>query len=123
MMLDIAKAVGIFLALDFIYLSLMKQNFISLVRNIQGNELSLKPLPTLMVYIYILCVWYYFIYEPRIHMTKRESVINSFVLGFLTYGIYDFTNLAIFDKWDIKTVVIDNIWGGILFSIPTLFIL
>ena len=117
------KVIAIFLVMDFVYLSLMTTHFKKLVRNIQNSELNLRLFPTAMVYIYILSAWYYFIYEPKVHMTKKESVINSFVLGFLTYGIYDFTNMAIFDKWDLKTAIIDNIWGGVLFSVPTFLVI
>ena len=123
MLLDILKVIFIFLILDYFYLNFMKKHFQSLVKNIQNSDLKLKILPTVVVYLYIIASWYYFIYEPKIHMTKKESVINAFVLGFLTYGIYDFTNMAIFEKWDIKTAMIDNIWGGILYSIPAIIVI
>jgi hypothetical protein len=31
-----------------------------------------------------------------------------------TYGVYDFTNGAIFKKWDFRLGVMDTIWGSIL---------
>ena len=39
------------------------------------------------------------------------------ILGIFTYGIYEFTNKALFDKWMWKTVALDGLWGGVLFSL------
>ena len=43
----------------------------------------------------------------------------SFLLGFLTYLIYDLTNYATIEKWPLYLVIIDSLWGGSLFSLTT----
>ena len=48
---------------------------------------------------------------------KNNNPIDMFLLGLLTYGIYDFTNYAIFTKWDLKASIVDMIWGGVLFAL------
>ena len=49
----------------------------------------------------------------------QNRVIYGGLLGLLVYGVYDTTNYAIFNKWDFKTVVMDTLWGGVLFSLTT----
>jgi len=39
-----------------------------------------------------------------------------FGLGIFVYGVYELTNRAIFKNWEWKTVVLDTLWGGILFT-------
>ena len=39
------------------------------------------------------------------------------LLGLFVYGFYELTNLAIFNKWTYKSVIIDTLWGGILFTL------
>jgi uncharacterized membrane protein len=55
----------------------------------------------------------YFIIKPR------RSVSDAFLLGIIIYGVYETTNLALFKNWSILTVIIDTLWGGILFATTT----
>ena len=45
--------------------------------------------------------------------------MDAFLLGLVIYGIYEFTNKAILTKWTYTTVVMDTVWGGILFASVT----
>tara|TARA_Y100000389_G_scaffold204091_2_gene254961 strand:- start:5971 stop:6339 length:369 start_codon:yes stop_codon:yes gene_type:complete len=110
-MINIIKLSLIFSIIDAIYLFLMKDNFNKLVSNIQKSPLKLKILPTIFCYIFLIFILYYFI------INKNASILDAFLLGLGTYGIYDTTNMAIFKQWNYKTVIIDTIWGGILFSL------
>jgi uncharacterized membrane protein len=38
-------------------------------------------------------------------------------LGLFVYGVYETTNHAIFKKWYYKTLVMDTLWGAVLFSL------
>lgn len=39
--------------------------------------------------------------------------------GFVCYGIYDFTNMAILPKWPLAISIIDIIWGCILSGVAS----
>jgi uncharacterized membrane protein len=39
------------------------------------------------------------------------------LLGLFVYGVYETTNKAILKNWLYKTVVIDTLWGAVLFSL------
>jgi uncharacterized membrane protein len=59
---------------------------------------------------------YYFIIK------ENKSVLDAFILGFCTYGIYETTNLSLLNKWDYNIALIDTIWGGILYALTTYII-
>ena len=111
---SIIKFSFILLMVDLVYLTLMTGHFKKLVKDIQKSELSLKLVPTFFVYVSIVMSWYLFV-----ERNSKQKVQDSFMLGVLMYGMYDLTNYAIFKHWDIKTVVIDTLWGGTLYSLST----
>jgi uncharacterized membrane protein len=47
---------------------------------------------------------------------SNRGVKDAFLLGICVYGVYETTNYAILDKWSKTSVIIDTLWGGILFS-------
>jgi uncharacterized membrane protein len=46
-------------------------------------------------------------------------VQDAFLLGLVIYGVYETTNWALFSKWSPMSVIIDTLWGGILFAATT----
>ena len=82
-----------------------------LVFNIQGNKLRLNYIGALFSYLCIVFIFNYFI------IYKKATLLDSFLLGFLTYGIFEGTSKALFSKWTYNFMIIDTIWGGLLFSL------
>tara|TARA_Y100000389_G_scaffold204349_2_gene256382 strand:- start:2598 stop:2900 length:303 start_codon:yes stop_codon:yes gene_type:complete len=91
----------------------MRNNFQKMITNVQNSEIKLKILPTLACYIILISGIYYFI------IYKNSSLLEAFLLGFFTYGVYETTNMSILKDWNYKIGIIDTIWGGILFFITT----
>jgi len=50
---------------------------------------------------------------------KQNSYLNAAILGFVVYGTYNFTNLAAIKNYEIKTGVIDIVWGTTLCFLVT----
>lgn len=67
----------------------------------------------IITYIFLVIGLNYFILD------KHKSVWEAMLLGFIIYGVYEFTNMSIIKKWRIKTVIIDTTWGAILFGLTT----
>lgn len=111
MVLDILKLSIIFTLVDSIYLYSMSNKFQYMIKNIQGSDLKMSLLPTLLCYIFLVFLIYYFI------ILKKASILDAFLLGIGVYGVYETTNLAIFKQWDPLIGIVDTFWGGILFSL------
>jgi uncharacterized membrane protein len=112
-MMTIFVATIVMLVLDAIYLTLTKGFYNKQVRLIQGSDLTIKLVPTLLVYISLLVGLYYFILVPK------RPVMDAVLLGFVIYAVFELTNLAIFDKWSVQAVILDSSWGAILFGLTT----
>ena len=97
-----------------IYLKTMSSHFKSLVKKIQGGtDMKFRILPAIPCYLFLVFGLQYFI------INKKGSVLDSAILGWVIYGVYETTNAAIFKDWDLKSVVIDTSWGGILYALTT----
>ena len=103
----------VFVCIDFFYLNFMKNYFNKQVQAIQGTPIKMNILATLLCYIFLIFGLNYFIIKPK------RSVSDAFLFGIVIYGVYETTNWAIFSKWSPLSVIIDTLWGGILFALTT----
>ena len=100
----------LFVAVDSFYLSSVSKYFNKQVRDIQGSDLVLKIFPTFLCYVILsLCVYYF-------GVVKKLTLTESFFLGIFVYGVYETTNMAILKNWRWMTVLMDTVWGGVLFA-------
>lgn len=107
----------LFTLFDAIYLTTTSKLFNNQVNIIQGSPIKMKLLPTIICYIALLLGLYHFIiYSDK---TNNMKIIDSLILGFVIYTVYETTNYAIFDKWKLSSVLIDTTWGTILFGLVT----
>ena len=106
----------VFISIDFVYLNLMKGYFENQIKKVQGSPLKFNLLGAALCYIFLIFGINYFIIKPR------KSVNDAFLLGLVIYGVYETTNYALLTNWSIITVIIDTLWGGILFALTTFII-
>jgi uncharacterized membrane protein len=106
----------LFVAIDYFYLNLIKKYFTNQVKIVQGSTLKVNLLGTALCYIFLIFGINYFIIGPK------KSAYDAFLLGILIYGVYETTNYALFSKWSILTVIMDTLWGGVLFAVVTFII-
>jgi uncharacterized membrane protein len=103
----------IFISIDFVYLNVMKSYFNNQIQRIQGSQLKMNYLGAAFCYIFLIAGINYFIIKPH------KSVSEAFLLGIIIYGVYETTNYALLKNWSILTVIIDTLWGGLLFASTT----
>lgn len=102
------------LVLDSIYLSLIGGPlFDPMIKKIQSNKMKVNLYGASVVYILMIVVLYYFIIK------EKKTPNEAFILGFCIYGIFDFTNYALFNDYELLPSVVDMVWGGILFYLTT----
>tara|TARA_B100001057_G_C22390022_1_gene771885 strand:- start:285 stop:659 length:375 start_codon:yes stop_codon:yes gene_type:complete len=103
----------LFLAIDAIYLTSFSNFFNKLVKNIQGSKIKFNVLGAVICYIFLILGLNYFI------LSRNKSPFEASLFGLVIYGVYESTNYAIFDKWSLEALMLDTIWGGILFYLTT----
>lgn len=103
----------ILLSIDSVYLYFIKDYFSKQIQIIQGSPVKINYLATAISYLLIIFGLYYFIIQPK------RSLLDAFLLGFVIYGVYETTSKALFNKWSWLTVLLDSLWGGILFLLTT----
>jgi uncharacterized membrane protein len=103
----------IILLLDSIYLKVIGPGFSKMVLGIQKSPLKLNMVSAGFTYLLVIVQLYYFIIE------RNGSLLDAFLLGMTTYGIFDFTSISVLKDYSIKIGVIDMLWGGILYTITT----
>lgn len=112
--------VVLFLALDAVYLGSTSGMWNKLLIRITGEKIQFRVIYAVACYLLILGAWYYFIFlQYKSHKNVKKSVMDAAILGFTTYGIYETTNAAIMRNWQFKYVVMDTLWGSILYSTVT----
>ena len=112
--------VVLFLALDAVYLGSTSGMWNELLIRITGEKIQFRVIYAVACYLLILGAWYYFIFlQYKSHKNVKKSVMDAAILGFTTYGIYETTNAAIMRNWQFKYVVMDTLWGSILYSTVT----
>jgi uncharacterized membrane protein len=103
----------VFISIDFIYLNVMKGYFDKQIQSVQGSQTKMNYLGAALCYIFLIVGINYFIIRPK------KSITDAFLLGIVIYGVYETTNYAIFKNWSLLSVIIDTLWGGLLFASTT----
>ena len=103
----------VFVLLDFVYLNTMRGYLDNQLKSVQGSAIKFNYLGAALCYVFLIVGLNYFIIKPK------KSVSDAFLLGIVIYGVYETTNYATFKDWSILTVIMDTLWGGLLFAATT----
>ena len=113
--LDLVRLSVILVFIDIIYLTFVGGGpFMNMVGKIQHREPTLNKISAAFTYVMMIILMHQFVINNN--FTNKKV----FLLGFLTYGIFDFTNMALFSEYDIFIAIQDTIWGGLLFMITNI---
>lgn len=114
--------------IDTLWLSLNAGMYLTSIKNVQGKDAKIKIQYAVVAYL-IMIFSIIFIAIPftlqRVNandssITKLyKSILYGGSIGFVIYGIYNFTMLAIYDKYELKIGISDTVWGTFLYSLLT----
>lgn len=104
-------AVIIFLV-DLIWLSSGGQYALKVAENIQGSPVTLRSYYMPIIYVFLAYM-----------LLEASTLMKAFLFGVCIYGVYDFTTLAVFKKYDYRFAFADTLWGGILMVIAKYILL
>jgi len=110
---NIAAITVVVLALDFIYISGTRSMFEIQIADVQRVALQVRPLGAVLCYLLLVIGLYYFI------VREHRPVFDAFLLGLVIYGVYETTSYALLKKWRWNIVLMDTLWGGVLFALTT----
>jgi uncharacterized membrane protein len=116
--------VPIFLAIDLFWLGIIMSGFykseLGLLARRTGEDLAPIWWAAFLVYILIPLGIVLFAL-PRV--PQDGSVASAlgwgFIYGIILYGVYDFTNYSLVDKWPLRMTLVDIIWGGVICGLAT----
>lgn len=103
----------LFIVLDALFLTFRSKAFAQQIQDVQQSPLRLYTGAVIACYMLLVLGLNYFIIYPR------RPLWDAFFLGCLINGVFETTNYSIFKQWQFETVVVDTLWGGVLFSLTT----
>lgn len=114
----------VYLILDFLWIyNSSKYIYSPLVKNIQNKNINPKWYYAILAYIilliciYFICIPLYELYKSKKYDNIRAILYSFTLIGFVVYGVYNTTNATIFSHYPLKVVIIDSLWGTIVFSL------
>jgi uncharacterized membrane protein len=84
---------------------------LKVIKNVQNKPLKINWTYFILCYLIVAFTIYYFVIKDK------KSILYSFILGCCINGIYETTNMTILQNWNQNIVIIDTLWGGVLFSL------
>ncbi len=118
--INFLKSIIILPIIDFIYLKSISAHFSQQILDVQNSPMTFRLVPAILCYIALIFALNYFILNTN--NSKQQKILNAFLLGLCIYAVYEMTNYTLLEKWSLKTVIIDTLWGGILFALTTFII-
>lgn len=109
------------ITIDFIWIKLlMLQEYTVLLSGIQKTSIAVRLIPTILSYVTIILPIVLFSL-PKVSKANRleDSLVYGGLLGVMMYGMFSFTNYALLDKWSVRVVLLDTLWGGCLYTLVT----
>lgn len=118
------------LALDILWLYFSRTGYQRLVYAVQKKNLRIKIVPAVLSYMCVLLgLWCFSI--PAIQRlikktsTRRDIFMYCLMygggLGFIIYGVFNFTNMAIFTDYHLEMAIRDTMWGTVLYTMACCF--
>jgi uncharacterized membrane protein len=121
--MDMIKA-GIIAVITF---GLMDALWLGVIaRSLYKDQLGalMRPQPhwwmTACVYLLMVAGFVWFVF-PQVQMTRSllQALQYGARFGVILYGVYECTNYATLAEWPFKLVIIDTIWGGLLYAVAS----
>ena len=95
-----------FLLLDLLFFWVNGSFLNKIIKSVQGKPAQVRVGGAVICYVALTLLMYF---------TLSLDYLKTFGLGLGVYAVYEGTNYAIFEKWPLSMVVIDTLWGGVLF--------
>ena len=102
--LTFLKTAGLLFAVDLVWFNTGGIYGLKSIEAIQGEPVHIRYGSAIIVYLFLAYM-----------LLQTKSAKEAFIYGVCIYGVYDFTNHALFEQYDWKFAIADTLWGGVLF--------
>lgn len=114
---------ALLLLMDIAWLAVNKERYGALVKSVQGSKLDMVFWAAIASYlcVYVLLVMFVLPFAEKMKTSNKLYVAVRFggLVGLLVYGIFNFTNIAIFKRYSLSVAALDTLWGFVLFTLIT----
>lgn len=108
----------VMLAIDGTYLSQTGYLFTDMMAKIQGSPFQMNLWGAILAYFgLILAINIFILQQPKI--PEKKKYLLAFMLGFCIYIVYEGTSFALLKDWKPMLVILDTLWGSVLFLATT----
>lgn len=105
---------ALLMVFDAVYLFVFNEYFKLLFKRVQGGQdLTIKYGGFVATYLLMASIIYYF------SNVKNFTLSEMFFLGVCIYGVYELTNFTTLANWSLNMVILDTLWGGLLFMMTS----
>lgn len=116
-------AIILLLIFDFIWITLNYSRYNTLVSNVQGSKMNTKIVSAILAYTLMIIGLIYIVFPLVDKDTSQNKLLKALkyggLFGLVVYGIYNFTNYAIFDNYSLSIGLTDTLWGTFVYFIVT----
>ena len=124
---DVLLLAGVLFAIDALYLRSIANYFNTQVSLVQGSTMEIDKLAAGLCYVALVVGLYWFVIrDANLRQIQnwnspvlRKTMLQSAILGWVIYAVYELTSKSILKKWMWNTVILDGVWGGVLFALST----
>ena len=117
------------LILDFVYVFVMSSKYSLMINAIQSAHIQVNIVSAVVSYC-VLLVALLFVVIPYANLRKEKdnniiktAFMSGFLIGFIIYGVFNTTNVALFKNYSLLLAMVDILWGSTLFFIIALLYL
>jgi uncharacterized membrane protein len=112
----------VIILLDYIWLGIITKKFLieqfgSLIK-VKNGSIQIKLLAGILTWLVIAIGVFIFAVNPS--QSLAQALLLGATFGFITYTIYDLTNLTFIVNYPLKFIFVDIAWGTVLSTILSL---
>lgn len=127
---ELIQTLIIFLIIDVTWLGYIANSFymnqLKIINNVSSiDENKLNYFTAAGAYLLMAIGFELFVHPQLIKSNSfKENLYNSLkvggMFGLVLYGVYDLTNYSTINRWTVEFVVVDMIWGFIVYTLAAL---
>lgn len=122
--IQIILVIVLVLLLDYVWITANTRMYRGMYSSIQKREMKINKVGAVLAYLFILITFIVFVI-PAVEKTDKSlsaCFLNGGLMGLCIYGIYNFTNMAVFYDYSLAVSIIDTLWGCVLFTVVSFIV-